>query len=156
MFRRLALAASVATLALPTLAHSESHAEMDPNVSARMALMQLYAYNLGVLGGMAQGRMEYDADLAQSAATSLYHLSRSGSGRMWPEGTDNFAMDNTRALPAIWENMADFGARFGAMQEATAAMNDAAGNGLEALQAALGPVGMSCGGCHRTYRQSDD
>lgn len=154
MFRRLALAASVALITAPTLAHSSE--DMDPNVSARMALMQLYAYNLGVLGGMAQGRMAYDADMAQSAADSLYHLSRSGSARMWPEGTDNFAMDDTRALPAIWDNMGDFGARFAAMQDATAAMQAAAGNGLEAVQAALGPIGQSCGGCHREYRQSDD
>lgn len=154
MFRRLAMAASVALIAAPTLAHSAE--DMDPNVNARHALMQLYAYNLGVLGGMAQGRMDYDADMAQSAADNLYHLSRSGSARMWPQGTSNADLDYSRALPAIWENMSDYGARYGALQEATAAMQAAAGTGLEALQGAIGPIGQSCGGCHRTYREADE
>ncbi|MCB1397388.1 MAG: cytochrome c [Rhodobacteraceae bacterium] len=150
MFRRLALAAAVAAVALPTLASAE---EVDPNVHARQALMDLYAYNLGVIGGMAQGRMAYDADLAASAATSLYHLARSGSARMWAEGTDNMSMDGTRALPAIWDNMPDFAARAGALRDATEAMMNAAGTDLAALQAAMGPLGAACGGCHQTYRQ---
>ena len=33
-------------------------------VVARQSHMQLYAHNLGILGGMAQGKMDYDADAA--------------------------------------------------------------------------------------------
>lgn len=150
MFRRLALAAALATIALPTLASAE---EVDPNVHARIALMDLYAYNLGVIGGMAQGRTPYDADLAAAAATSLYHLSRSFSARMWAEGTDNMSMDGTRALPAIWDTMPDFAARAGALRDATEAMMNAAGTDLASLQAAMGPLGAACGACHQTYRQ---
>ena len=149
MVRTFALAV-VAAVALPAVAFAQ---DADPNVTARKALMNLYAYNLGVLGGMAQGRMAYDADLAASAATSLYHLSRSGSARMWPAGTDSMSMDGSRALPAIWDNMADFGARAGALRDASEAMMAAAGTDLASLQAAMGPLGASCGGCHQAYRQ---
>ncbi len=151
MPRFLTALATVAALALPSLATAQ---EVDPNVRARQSLMTLYAYNLGVLGGMAQGRMPYDAEAAAAAATSLYHASRSGSARMWPAGSDNGAMQGTRALPAIWQNMDDFGSRFGALQGATEAMMAAAGTDLAALQGAMGPLGAACGGCHQTYRQA--
>jgi len=73
---------------------------------------------------------------------------------MWPAGSDNGAMQGTRALPAIWQNMDDFGSRFGALQGATEAMMAAAGTDLAALQGAMGPLGAACGGCHQTYRQA--
>ncbi|GAB4263635.1 MAG: cytochrome c [Pararhodobacter sp.] len=150
MVTKLTLAAAIC-LALPVMAHAEE--QQDPNIKARIALMDLYAYNIGVLGGMAQGRMPYDAELAASAATSLYHLARSGSARMWPEGTDNFSVEGTRALPAIWDNMADFAARAAALRDATETMMNAAGTDLASLQAAIGPLGAACGGCHEAYRQ---
>ena len=143
-----AVAAAAAVLAAPLAAQ-----EVDPNVAARQSLMGLYGYNLAVLGGMAQGRIEYDADLATEAATSLYHLARSGSARMWPEGTDNASMEASRAMPAIWENMSDFSAKFVALQDASEAVMNAAGTDLDSLRAAMGPLGQSCGACHQTYRQ---
>lgn len=146
-FAALALAAAVA---FPSLASAQ---EVDPNVHARQALMDLYAYNLGVLGAMAQARMPYDADAASSAATSLYHLARSGSARMWPEGTDSMSIDGTRALPAIWDDMAGFGEDFMALQAATETMMNAAGTDLASLQGAMGPLGSACGGCHQSFRQ---
>ena len=54
MPRILTALATAAALALPGLATAQ---EVDPNVHARQSLMDLYAYNLGVLGGMAQGRI---------------------------------------------------------------------------------------------------
>jgi len=145
---------ALATVVALFLAAPVSAQDADPNVTARQSLMGLYGYNLAVLGGMAQGRMPYDADLATAAATSLYHLSRSGSARMWPEGTDNAGVEGSRALPAVWENMSDFSARFVAMQDASEALMNAAGTDLAALQAAMGPLGQSCGACHQTYRQA--
>lgn len=152
MHRRLTAIATAAVLSFPALAGAQ---EMNPNVQARQQLMDLYAYNLGVLGGMAQGRVEYDAELASAAATSLYHLSNSGYAAMWPEGTAAGETEGTRALPAIWENMEGFGEGFAALRTASEGMMDAAGTDLASLQAALGPVGQSCGSCHRTFRQSE-
>ena len=36
------------------------------------------------------------------------------------------------------------------------AMEQAAGGGLDSLKAAIGPLGASCGGCHKAYRQPKD
>ena len=36
-------------------------------ITARQSLMKLYAFNLGTLGAMAQGKMDYDAEAASAA-----------------------------------------------------------------------------------------
>jgi cytochrome c556 len=133
-------------LALPALA------DENPAVGARQGQFKLFALHFGVLGGMAQGRMDYDAEMAQTAADNLFHLTRVDQGRLWPEGTDNFSTDGTRAKPEIWENLDDFVAKFGGMQGAVEALQGAAGAGLDEMRAAVGGVGQACQACHQSYR----
>ncbi len=137
----------------------ESH--VDPNimraVKARQSQMTLYAFNIGLLGGMAKGEIEYDAAAASKAASNLAALSNLDQSRLWPMGSDNVALGTevTEALPKIWDAGSEIGASAKALSDATAAMNDAAGNGLEALRGAMGPLGKACGDCHKGYRQPD-
>ena len=101
---------------------------------------------------MARGRMDYDADAASKAANNLALLVQLDQSRMWPQGSDNASYDGTRALPAIWENFPDVGAKGMALFEAAMALNEAAGTDLASLQSAMGPVGAACGACHKSYR----
>jgi cytochrome c556 len=71
---------------------------------------------------------------------------------MWPQGTDNEADPNSRALPAIWTNFPDVAAKGKALADAAVAMQAAAGKDLDSLRAAMGPLGASCGACHKVYR----
>ncbi len=118
----------------------------------RQAHMINYATNLGRIGGMAQGEVEYDATVAQVAADNLFHLASIHQDHYWLEGTSSEEIEGSAALPVIWENMADFDAKQVALLEATTALQAAAGTDLASLQTALGGVGQSCGGCHETYR----
>ena len=126
--------------------------DANPAVTARQSLMTLYAFNLGTLGAMAQGNVEYDAAAAQAAADNLVKLTSLSAATMWPAGTDNMSIEGTRALPALWENMADVGAKAGAVAEAAAGMAAAAGTDLASLQAAMGPLGGACTECHKAFR----
>lgn len=126
----------------------------NPAVKARQSQMQLYAFNLGILGGMAQGKAEYDAEAASAAASNLAALTRLNQSALWPAGTDSASVEGSRALPALWEDMPGVMAAGGALAEAAANMESVAGNGLEALQGAMGPLGGACGGCHKAYRQA--
>ena len=124
----------------------------NPAVNARKSVMPLYAFNLTTLGAMAQGKMEYDAAAASGAASNLAALSQMNQMAMWPGGSDNANDPNTRALPAIWQNFPDVGAKAGALVEAATAMEAAAGEGLDALRGAMGPLGGACAACHESYR----
>lgn len=129
----------------------------NPAVKARQSHMQLYAHNLGILGGMARGNIEYDAGAAQAAANNLATLSTLDQRSYWVPGTSNAELgEETRALPALWEagSMArDIG---GQLAEAAAALAAVAGDGQGAIGPALGPVGASCGACHEKYQLSNN
>jgi cytochrome c556 len=121
-------------------------------VQARKGQFQIMALNVGVLGGMARGTAEYDAAAASTAAANLVAISMLDQSFHWPEGTDNMAIDGTRALPAIWENLPDVVAKWQAFGAAATGLSAEAGNGLDAMRTALGPVGGTCGACHDAYR----
>lgn len=140
-------AALAVALAAPAMAQDMNAVE------ARQGQFKLYSHNLAVLGGMAQGKMDYDAAMAQTAADNLFHITRHDQSRFWPEGTDSSSIMETRAKAEIWENLDDFTAKFVAMQEASVALQGVAGDGLDALRPAVGALGQACSACHEEYRE---
>jgi cytochrome c556 len=145
MIRRLAVATLAIACALPAAANEGA-------IKARQGQFQMFALNVGVLGGMAQGRVPYDAAQAQEAADNLFHLTRNSQLGMWPAGSNNAATTGTRALPVIWESNADFLSRYADLQSAAEGMQSAAGTDLAALQGALGALGGACQACHQQFR----
>jgi len=145
--------AAVLTLALgASVAFADGDAKaLDSAIKARKGQMQLYSHNLGVLGAMAKGEVDYDAAAAQAAADNLVLAASLNAGNMWPAGSDN-SLGNNRAKPEIWANFPDVAAKAGAMSDAAAAMASAAGTDLASLQAAMGGVGGACSACHKAYR----
>lgn len=154
------VAGLIAAGAIGTTAIGDGHADkaMLAAVDARQAQMSLYAFNIGLLGGMAKGDIEYDATAASAAASNLAALSKLDQSRLWPPGSDNAALgdDVTEALPAIWSADSKIGEDAMAMVEAAAAMQEAAGGGLDSLRGAMGPLGKSCGACHENYRKAQN
>lgn len=125
-------------------------------IKARQATMTLYAFNISLLGEMAKGKIEYDAAAAGAAAASLAKLTTTDQSRMWPMGSDNETLgDATAALPAIWQSGSKAGAIGGDLAKAAAALDGAAGQGLDVLRGAIGPVGKACKACHKDYRKSE-
>lgn len=127
----------------------------NPAVKARQSHMQLYAHNIGILGAMAKGEAEYNADAASAAANNLVTLSSVINQRSyWAPGTSNAELgDETRALPVIWESGSTAGEIAGQLADAAAKLAAVAGDGQEALGPALGPVGGACGACHKANRK---
>ena len=139
---------AAAALTLATVAPAGGHSDADPAVAARHAQMQLFSFNLAILGNMAQGKADYDAAAAQAAADNLAAVSGMDVSAYWAEGT----AEGSRALPAIWENLDDFMAKNAAVNTAAVAMAAVAGTDLESLQTAMGDLGGTCSACHREYR----
>jgi len=152
-FNRNLILGAVAAVMAGSVAFAASHGE-NPAVKARKAHMQLYAHNLGILGGMAKGTAEFNADAAQAAANNLASLSTLNQMSYWAADTSSMDLENTRTLPALWDNIPDAMAKGQALAEAASAMQAAAGS-LEGVQASIGAVGGACGACHKAYRQPD-
>lgn len=151
MIKKSMLLVAGVTVAI-TMGAAVAHESSSPAVNARQHVMQLYAFNLGALGAMAKGDVEYDAAAASVAASNLAMLSSMDQSAMWPAGSDNSMESTSRALPDIWQNFPDVGAKSMAMVQAAAAMQEAAGQDLASLRAAMGPLGGACSACHKAYR----
>lgn len=152
MIRSLIAAAALAGIAATgAFAGGHNASPEQKAVNARNAHMQLYSFNLGLLGGMAKGDIEYSAELAGALASDLAALTKVSQAAYWPAGTTNADMEGTRALPAAWENMENTMKLAGGLVAAADALAAAAGT-LEGLQGAIGPVGKACGDCHKATR----
>jgi len=149
----IALATGAALVAGATAAISGEAEERA--VKARQALMQVYAFNLGQLGAMVKGEMEYNADLAKVSADNLVKASTMNGMAMWPKGSSMDAegmAGKTWAKADIWADGSDIGEKAKALREAAAQMAEVAGNGLDAVKGAMGGVGGGCKGCHEKFR----
>lgn len=146
------LAAVVAAaVAGPTLAADPA---VEKAIKSRQAQMHLYSWNLGRLGAMAKGQAAYDAKVAQAAANNLLALTKHDSAGLWPQGSDSTAMaGKTRAKAEIWSTYPEVVAKDDALADAAVALSAVAGNGLDALKGGIGPVGKSCGACHKPFRE---
>lgn len=138
-------------LVAPVFAEDGPH---DKAIKARQSMFQLYSFSMGILGGMAKEKIEYNADLAAEMAANLNAAANLGQSAFWPAGSDNGNPENakTRALPAIWDTYPAITEKGDALKAAAAVLAENAGNGLEALQGAIGDVGQACKGCHDDFR----
>jgi cytochrome c556 len=114
--------------------------------------MKAYGAQLGILGGMARGDTAYDAAVAQAAADELFTLANVDQSTWWPPESAAGLVEGSRALPATWENFDNTMLLNGNFVTAVTALQGAAGVDLASLQAAVGPVGASCGACHEANR----
>jgi cytochrome c556 len=70
--------------------------------------------------------------------------------KMFPAGSDK---GDTKALPAVWTDMAGFEAASKNAEAAFDKLATAAGSGdMAALTAAFGDAGKACGACHEKFR----
>jgi cytochrome c556 len=121
-------------------------AQSDP-ITDRQALMKSNAKNAKNVTQMVKGDSPFDAAQAK-AAFNTWHENAKRIPTLFtappPAGAE------TRALPKIWENKADFEAKAAAL--AKAASESKAGT-LDELKASFPNVQKACGDCHDNYRR---
>ena len=123
-------------------------AQQDP-IAARRALMKANGDAAKTAGAMAKG----DAPFDLAAAHKIFATFEDAAAKMPALFPDNSKTGgDTAADPKIWQNMADFKARFAKFGEDAKAA-DASVKDLDSFKAALGDIGKNdCGGCHQNYR----
>ena len=148
--KHLTFALAFAALGCGTAAYAQD--DFSAQLKARQGQFRILAINLGILGGMAQGKTEYNAEEAQAAADTLVAVSMIQQPPMWPQGSDDMSIDGTRAQASIWEQNEDFLAKWNDLGTAVQAMQASASDGQEALGPLLGQVGGACKACHDNHR----
>jgi cytochrome c556 len=141
---RIVLAAAAVALAVTTVA-----AQSDP-IAARKALMKSNGDQAKVGAAMAKGEAPFDLVKAQAIFATFVDAATKAPA-LFPDSAKTGG--ETAALPAIWENKADFDARlvkFGVDSKAAqSAVKD-----LDTFKATWGSLLKdNCGGCHEKYRQ---
>ncbi|MCT4608464.1 MAG: cytochrome c [Pelagimonas sp.] len=144
---RIALIAAV--LAAPTFVIAD---QAQDTVEARQGYYKLLGANMGVFASMAKGAVEYDAAAAQTAADNMSVLTSYNLAPLFAPGTSSEDVDGSRALPAIWSDMAGVQEKGAAFVAAVANMKEVAGQGKAEMAGALGQLGGTCKACHKAYR----
>lgn len=144
---------SIAWAAVAIAAASPAMAQFqkpEDAVKYRKGTFTVMAAHFSRIGAMANGRVPFDAKVAAENAALVETLSKLPWDAFGP-GTDK---GDTRALPAIWTEQAQFKAGADKFQAEAARLNAAAKTGnLDAIKTAFGAVGQSCKACHDNYRK---
>ena len=139
-------------LAVPAVAEGPH----DKAIKARKAQMTLFSWNLGQLGAMAKEVIPYDAEAAQKAADNLVAVASLNGENMWPAGSDSTALPGqTRAKKEAWDTYPEVAGKHEDLVKAATELAASAGDGLDALKAAVGATGKTCGGCHKPFREEE-
>lgn len=150
--RLLTLTAIAAIAALPVMATADAKEDA---MEARHGFMRMLALNMGPLAGMAKGEVEYDEAAASKAAANIEALTGYAVTDLFIEGTAEGEVEDSEALPAIWENSDDFAAKFADLGDAAAGAGEAVKGGQENVGPVVQRLGGTCKACHDDYRTKD-
>jgi len=117
-------------------------------VKARMDGMAKLASNMKILGQMAKGVIEFDADQAQQAALGISEEAAKIPVLFEADETD----PKSEALPVIWESYSDFIAKSDALVNVATDISKSITEKTD-LVPAMASIGGSCSACHKVYRQ---
>ena len=121
-------------------------AQQDP-IAARKAIMKANGQQAQLGNKMAKGEEPFTVDKGKKVFATFQDVAKAHA--LFP---DTSKSGDTAALPAIWENKADFEARLTKLaNDAKAA--EAQVKDLDSFKAQFTEVTKNCGGCHQTYRK---
>lgn len=144
----IALAVSALIVALPASAQFQ---KPEDAVKYRQSALSLMGAHFSRLGAMANGRVPFDAKVAQDNAALVETLSK----LPWPAfvaGSDK--VSNTKAKPEIWSDHGKFTQASENMMAEVAKLSTVAKTGnLDQIKVAFGNAAASCKACHDNFRQ---
>ena len=138
---------SAAVLAAVAFGATAVLAQQNPIV-ARQDLMKANGKEAKIGAKMAKGEAPFDLAAAKKIFVTFEHAAQKMPDLFPP---DSKTGHKTTAAPKIWEDMADFKARFQKLG-ADAKKAEASVTDLVSFKTAFGAIGKDCGGCHKEYR----
>ena len=146
-----AVVAAAAVIALGAIAGA-AVAQVKPEVllKQRQAGMTLISKYFGPLGGMAQGKVPFNAQLVQRNANYLAVLTE----MPWDGFDPSTANEKSRAKPELFKEMDKVKELIDRFQGEVKKLQTAAKGGDEAaIKSQIAAVGKACGACHDRYRE---
>jgi|SRR4051812_8584016 cytochrome c556 len=150
MNSKIVITALAACLGAGFVAEAAAQAKPEVLVKQRQAAMTLQGKYMGPLGGMAQGKVPYNAQVVQRNAAYLEALSK----MPWDGFDPSTKGEKSAALPAIWDKPGEFKQAAERFESEAAKLAQLSKSGDEAaVKAQIGATGKACGGCHETFRE---
>jgi len=139
---------AVVSIAAVALGVSVAVAQQDV-IKERKDIMKGNGDQAKIGAAMAKGEQPFDLAAAQKIFAT-YVDAAAKMPNLFPDNSKTG--EDTAALPKVWEDMADFKARFVKFgDDAKAAQGSV--KDLDTFKAAFGDIGKNdCGGCHQLYR----
>jgi cytochrome c556 len=127
-----------------------AQAKPETLVKQRQAAMTLQGKYWGPLGGMASGKVPYDAAVVARNAAYLDVLSKLA----WDGFNPNTKDVKSAALPAVYTDTGKFKEAQDHFQSEVSKLVGISKSGDEAtVKAQLNAVNKTCGGCHESFRE---
>ncbi len=141
----LSIAAATLAVALPAAAQ---FAKPEDAIKYRQSAFTLMGAHFGRVGAMANGRVPFDAKVAQDNMAIVETMSK------LPYAGFGAGTEGGKAKANIWTDTAKFNTAASNMQDAVAKLNAASKTGnLDAIKTAFGTAGATCKACHDDFRQ---
>jgi cytochrome c556 len=143
--KSLAVISGALALSMPAMAGKAEDA-----VHYRQGILMGMGWNVGAMGAMVKGDVPFDA--------ARFAFLAGRTAVLAPMVLEGFTPDTkdakSHALPALWDNYADFEKRMKENVESTAKLAEVAKSGDEAaMKAQFGEAVQVCKGCHDEYRE---
>jgi cytochrome c556 len=138
----------VLTIAVLAFGATVLVAQTDP-IAARRALMKANGDQSKVATEMLEAKRPFNLDEAKKVFASFAEAGQKAPA-LFPDTSKTGG--DTAALPAIWENKADFDAKLAKFASESKAAADATKD-LDSFKVQVTEVRKNCGGCHQTYRK---
>ncbi len=140
------------TLLLAMLSANTASAQVKPEqaIGYRKAAYHVIVWNWSPMAGMVRGAIPYDkAKFARNARRIAQIAPALLEG--FPAGSDKGAA--TEALPAIWQDWADFQAKMKTFETESAVLSKVSGSAdFERIKVQFAKVGEACKACHQKYK----
>jgi len=143
--------AAAAAIALGAIAGAAlAQVKPDVLVKQRQAGMTLIGKYFGPLGGMAQGKAPFNAQLVQRHADYLAVLAQ----MPWDGFDPSTSSQKSRAKPELFKETQKVKELIDRLQGEVKKLQTVAKGGDEgAIKAQIGALGKACGACHDAYRE---
>jgi len=120
-------------------------------IKYRQSVMKAIGAHMAAVAPIVKGQIDAKGHLPghASAVAAMGAVTKD----LFPKGSD---AGQTAALAAIWEKPDDFAKAVAAFETASAKFAETAqGGDMQAIGAAFGDLGKSCGGCHQSFRKKN-